>query len=590
MKKLLILLLLTITLYSQQTEKVTAKIGNISISENDFRYRYELVPRLNSPINPNSITEKKNFLYGLITEKLLSLGARENKLDTVEIVINTIKSYEKMFVRDALYRKEVLNKSVKYAEELLSFYLDHPNSLLTRYICYTDSIRIHNLSLLFNKGVSFDSIYSGLSKYEKDTMTITAGQLDDNIEHTLFSLYEESISSPVKIKDGWYVFYIEKANTPVSAKLTGWETEYKRLERAAKEKAEFKYYKQYVSSFFKNKQIDANGFLLKSFADKISSILAQKESALKQGEKLFLEIQDIIKIQEQFGRDSLEQVFVKIPGRSIKFKEYINWYRTENFSSVNSENKRILGLLNGKTKKFIEEELFYDEGIKQGLDKDPSVQNDISMWRDSYLSQLMSVTFRDSVNSTGTDNYNIQDTTSVMVNIIEVLTDNLDKVEKILNEIRSGSDIKEVAALYGIRDEFKYNKGESGYFNSGMYGDIGRIAAGMNVGDVYGPLKVPEGYSVFKLIGKKKSEAAFALNTPENKKELEIREKLNNYTASLARRYGIEINEAVLEEIKTTKITSLVFRYLGFGGKITAVPFNSTDIEWTKTFKDKKDL
>ena len=40
------------------------------------------------------------------------------------------------------------------------------------------------------------------------------------------------------------------------------------------------------------------------------------------------------------------------------------------------------------------------------------------------------------------------------------------------------------------------------YFPITEHGEIGRIASTMNVGDIYGPLELKEGYSIFKLIDK----------------------------------------------------------------------------------------
>ena len=64
-------------------------------------------------------------------------------------------------------------------------------------------------------------------------------------------------------------------------------------------------------------------------------------------------------------------------------------------------------------------------------------------------------------------------------------------------------DFRELAAKYTIREEAKNNNGELGYFNINEYGEIGRKAATMNIGDMYGPIKVPEGYSLFELIDRK---------------------------------------------------------------------------------------
>ncbi|MCK7516464.1 MAG: peptidylprolyl isomerase [Ignavibacteriales bacterium] len=52
----------------------------------------------------------------------------------------------------------------------------------------------------------------------------------------------------------------------------------------------------------------------------------------------------------------------------------------------------------------------------------------------------------------------------------------------------------------------KKSNGEYGLFPVTENGEIGRIASTMNVGDIYGPLELKEGYSIFKLIDKQGTE------------------------------------------------------------------------------------
>jgi hypothetical protein len=120
-----------------------------------------------------------------------------------------------------------------------------------------------------------------------------------------------------------------------------------------------------------------------------------------------------------------------------------------------------------------------------------------------------------------------------------------------------------------------------------MYGDIGKIAATMNVGEIYGPLKVPEGYSVFKLIGKKEPETKLA--QPFEKVKDELRKELEyqkghkaimDFTAKLAKKFGISVDGSVLKDVQVTNLNAFGFRYLGFGGRTTAVPIMMPNVDW----------
>jgi hypothetical protein len=125
-------------------------------------------------------------------------------------------------------------------------------------------------------------------------------------------------------------------------------------------------------------------------------------------------------------------------------------------------------------------------------------------------------------------------------------------------------------------------------------GELGIIASRMEVGDIYGPLKLPEGYSVFQLIDKKRQDDSlfvpFEKVKDNYRSELmrnKLNTKMNDYTVQLALKYGIEINADFLRSIEVTGINSFAVRYLGFGGKMNAVPLLSPNSSWVESYLKK---
>ena len=129
------------------------------------------------------------------------------------------------------------------------------------------------------------------------------------------------------------------------------------------------------------------------------------------------------------------------------------------------------------------------------------------------------------------------------------------------------------------------------------YGEIGRVAATMKIGDVYGPLKVPEGYSIFKLIDKKDSVTInpkpFDVVKDNYRNELiykKLHAKMINYTTSLALKYGVSIDYKTLNSIEVTNINSFAIRQMGFGGKMTAVPLLAPNNDWVQPWLNKLEV
>ena len=157
---LLILLILPHTVQSQaDEEKIIAKIGSEVITESEFIERYELTPQINAGIISAEESIKREVLYSIIAEKLWALEAESMGLDNSELIKSTYKAIEKMYVRDALYRQEILSK-VKLSDEYL-IEAFRRNSLLLdlNYIFSEDETEINNIFKQLGEGVEFYSIF-----------------------------------------------------------------------------------------------------------------------------------------------------------------------------------------------------------------------------------------------------------------------------------------------------------------------------------------------------------------------------------------------------------------------------------------------
>ena len=155
-----------------------------------------------------------------------------------------------------------------------------------------------------------------------------------------------------------------------------------------------------------------------------------------------------------------------------------------------------------------------------------------------------------------------------------------------------------LATTYNQREWTKLSNGEWGFFNPTIAGEIGRRATGMDIGQIYGPIKVKEGYSIFKLIDKKNQIGI--QNTILDKDSLKlIRIKLalskmdnliNDKTISLAKKYKISLDEQLLKKIETSEINTFTYRFIGFGGKIAAFPITIPMYDWYKQYELKKEI
>ena len=143
------------------------------------------------------------------------------------------------------------------------------------------------------------------------------------------------------------------------------------------------------------------------------------------------------------------------------------------------------------------------------------------------------------------------------------------------------------------RENVKPSGGEFGFFSVSEFEEIGKLASNMNVGDVYGPLETSEGYSLFKVIGKVKNkinEDEFGLDESMRATIMykKSKEKLESLVLELAEKYNLRINNRLLSSLKLLNAQMIVYKYMGFGGRMLAFPYSSPFYEWGVKWKERK--
>jgi len=246
--------------------------------------------------------------------------------------------------------------------------------------------------------------------------------------------------------------------------------------------------------------------------------------------------------------------------------------------------------------------LITTEAINKGFQNSADVKKYMSMWKDSYISHMLMLQLMDSVRVPEEEIYSIysknewKETSPQLVNVVEVLTDKLEVIETIIKELSNGKDIRELANQYTIRDSVKNRNGEFGLIPITKLGEIGKYVYQMNVGDIYGPIKLEEGYSIFKLIDRKADTTTYTKSFNEVKNDLtklitlqRFEKYINEFNAKLANKYGVEIYEDVLNQIDNSFLNLVIVRYMGFGGEIFAVPYTEQFSGWyNQWLQDKK--
>jgi len=603
------LLLLSIQniLGQNDEQKIIAKIGSEIITESEFIERYELTPQINKGIVGAEESIKREVLYSIIAEKLWALEAESMGLDNSELIRSTYKAIEKMYVRDALYREEILSKLKLSDDYLLEAFRRNSLLLHLNYIFSTNEEEINDLYAQLKNGVDFYSIFLKRpeSSLQEIPYVVSYGQMDNNVEDILYNLKLGEFTRPIKAPNGFYIFRLLSTEEKIIENAKQTEEQQKYVLKVAEKTVTDSLYKDFYSRFFKDATAETNKELFLKLSDLVVEALknrSEKEN-IPSGAKVYLIPEDLYKIENDLGTGLLNAEFIKLNGQPVTINDFLQELSIEKFYVDSLDNNHIKGRLNFAVKIFIEHELLSREGYKRGLNNLPEVQRYLKMWRSYYLNETLRKEIAQSIQITDEEAYEYfleknKDTTSALeVKIIEVLTEDLDVIQAVLDELNAGKDFRELAIEYSIREETKNNNGELGFFPVSEYGEIGRKAASMKIGDIYGPVKVSEGYSLFELIDRKEEKIISVedFTTEKENIKVELRHKkysdaLINKTVELANKYNVQLNDEALSSIKVLNTTTVVYRYFGFGGRLLAVPMSVPNYLWVKPWQEQEDL
>ncbi len=600
-----ILFLLGVSLFNAQDnndDKVLAKIGDKQITVEEFKIRYELTPQINRVGMKDALQKKEFFLHSLIAEKLWSLEAESFNLDTSEVMRYSFPALEKMYLRDALYNKEVKSKANPEKADIEKSIARMQYDVLVRFF-YTqtkDSIELIYDDLL--AGVQFDSLFASDPSNVENYYRVEFGQMEELTEDSIYSLTVGEFTSPIKSPAGWYIFYLDGFQPNSDFATLNDVSRNSKLRKVIDQRTLSKSNNEYYNSFFRNLNVKTDSALFWSFADKVSTILNSRASeAETDGVKLMLNQKDLQAMEESFGYDSLNMPFIKFEDRPVILKKFLHDFFFEGFNATFTAPHIISAQLQSRVKYFIERELLSRESVKQGLQNDPEVIQFLNIWRDNYMGTLYKRELLKGIivsDNEVIEYYNANNNSTIvpkMVNIVEILSDSLEVIEKVLHQLDDGKALSELAPLYTKRIWTRDKGGEFGFFPVTAYGEIGRLAAEMEIGDLMGPVETPDGYSIFRLIDKEEERQSDVKPFDEIKDELKTQirvQKLRNYfidkTAELAAKYNVTIDSNLLSSIKVKDLSMFVYRYFGFGGRLPAVPVTNPFVEWIDKWKQNR--
>lgn len=585
---------------------VIAKIGNRELTKEEFRLRYELSPRILSSNLTDTDSLKLKFLYSLISEKLWAIEAVDKGLANSEDFKFYYTPIEKMYVRDELFRIEIKEKVDVTESDISEGIQKYTKMLQIRTLSSDDSSNINYLYSQLNVVGTLDSLLKINTSLvqEFSEFELKFGDLkDEDLEHKLYKLSINEHTIPIQNGGNWFIFELisTKPNilTVSQKKLQNDVEEIIRNRRTRKLYDEFykKNFGGYALQADQELFIKVSGEFYKTIEVRIRSNANIDSSGL-----YYLLEEDILNVKKNLGTDFLKQTLFNSKYGPVKVYDFLSDLTIVDVSFKEASQSVINKVLSNELKRFMQQETFYRIGIKMGVQYSGEVKSQINLWEDNLLAQILKNKFNSHVKVSDAEieqyyKKSLSDSSIItQLNLKSLSTHDIDEVEKIYNLIQNEDSFEQIADKYNPSKNISVGK-ISDYSEIKDFGETMDVINKLKVGEIYGPIKTSKGYTFVKVV--EPGVIDDSLKTELQKEHDHIYQKLFNNklnklledkTIELANKYGITISKDFLYSENYSDVNLFVHRYMGFGGRIAAVPFTTPFYKWYFRWKNNSKI
>ncbi len=562
-----------------------ALVNGMPITGEEFRARFEmsLYPGKD---DPTMLAEtKREFLYSMIAEKLLSQAALHSNLPVTPAEKLVKEEMQDVFMRDALFRKEVMPYAKVTKQEILHGFKISIYKYIVDAFYFTDdkSTAWSFYWALHGKGAP--NIYS-LAKslnIRHDTLEIPYGESTSAIENAFFGQKRRFISKPTPTVDGLVVFRVlgRQLNQyfikgPLDAR---WE----RIRQILVSRKQAELGNEYIEKIMGSIVVHVNYDVFRPLVYDIQKIFEnQKRLVSSSGYQLYP--QDLVRLGEDFSAD-LDKPFLTFPGGDLTLSQVFQRLPMAMFVSEDTTLPAITFALHSSLRFISQNHFLVQRARELGLQNSPEVRHNVDMVLRAFRAHRMA--------------NEIMDTVKVDSNQVNTFFakhhDEVLKAVKLKVHIVVTNNINEAISIYDKlnKEKNKRSIGEdttANWVDAYNLGEIGGVLSRLEDGDVYGPVEDHGKFYLYQLLDKKLSVSGSVVeNSIEIARQMfltqERRKVLDKYIAKMAEKENVKVFWRRVLAIQVTPFQMLTFRFMGFGGKILAVPQLYPRAGWVKYFR-----
>ncbi len=573
----ILFLLLTVIFFSNCAKKqssntpvtnktILATVDNRNISVHDFKLSYELFPYMLRP--RGGFASKKGQLDHMIQEVLFAREAEKEGLASDPMVQKYIDYYRKQAAIKELYRKEIQNKVTVSDGEARQAYLKSLTKFHVRHLFAPTYREASDISRRLENGEDWNTIARTTFRDKKLAQTggdlgwVSWGDMDENLENTIYHLKPNQISAPVRSRWGYHILEVLDIQKEAIPSEYDFQTHEKDIVYKIRMRKERKLAGKYVKKIMDPKHVVLKGKAFHYLNGQFQQIFGKNPKKLPPYMPNIFD-REIGQIHSAL-QDHLNDTLLVFKGGHWTIGDFLQ--RLKDMPVMNRPHYENSRKFYNDIGVMIRNETLAKIALKRGYDRHPEARKEFEEKRDDVLYSKMMMVLLDTINVTDEDvrayyNSHPQEFMDpAKVNIREILVRNKSEAEKLLRLIRKGANMEQLARKYSIRTWAAEKGGEFGYFRKSGHGKIGEIAFSLKIGDLYGPLEISGGpphggYSIFRVIGKKSARKLPFSEIKDNLKQRLLQKRrlaaMNKFSKNLRRKFYVQANYNLLKKVET---------------------------------------
>ena len=576
-----------------------AVVDHSPITALDLYERLQMMPFESKLRDRDFESVKRKAVESLVGERLLSDSAPalpdsdKWRLETMGAVLR------KMFTRDAMYRKEIHDRATVSPREVRQNMSKYGLRRQLLAVTASSAESAKNFSALWRRrralGESNASIISAAG-FQPDTIYITLGSVDTSLEEAAFDLKDTlDISGPVQSKlFGPLVITLLHDEPSADALKKSMPQRERAVRDLLRDRKEQLLSQAFVNPLFRGQRMEADSGLFRLLSRRLWETMKEDTSARSvPGGYRYLP-EDAYRLLNEFHtvRDT---PVVRGSFGVLRLGEFLESLLHYDFVIPSLKPRSFavafFDILRGMT----EAEILAQEGLRRGYQYNADVQREVSIWSDYWRSRSAEFNVVDTVTIQPWEsswsmwrNNSAAVESTCFLSVQEILRPDSASAATIAAMLHNGAEMDSLARVYSIRTEWRMNGGKSGWFSCRDRWELTGHIMMMSEGELKGPMKLSEGYSVVRLLGRKfVGDGADSLLRLEGRRvRVEHQQaSLNRYLAQTALAHDVRIFYDRISHADVQNVDMFTRRLIGFGGKINAAPLLIPQWEWVGEWK-----